>query len=178
MHELDSIVAPFFDSLAELGQFGVAAASELPEDYQILLAHDDHMTVTIEAFFASLVDVRVLAERRDDGFYRRTSLLVCQKTGQVVQFGAICIALAGLSEIVRREIESGRTPLGRVLIRHNVLRRVELRRLWRIRPGLVLRQHLGIQVADGVEPPNIYGRSARIVVEARPAVELLEIVSV
>jgi chorismate-pyruvate lyase len=60
--------------------------------------------------------------------------------------------------------------LGRVLIRHNVLRHVELQQLWHVNPSPQLRELL--QLAAG-EP--LYGRSARIVVEGRPAVELLEI---
>lgn len=213
MTELESITAPFFP-LAQLGEFEVVGASQLPEDYQVLLAHDDHMTVTVEAFFNSLVDVRVLDVRNEGDFYRRTSLLACQSTGQIVQFGCVCIDLRALSDAVRREIESRRTPLGRVLIRHNVLRRVELRRLWRVKPGPVLCEHLHIQPAgqpaltvggvsdadytESSKPPSqetpstnaregtgevtrrqyIYGRTARIVVESQPAIQLLEIVRV
>ena len=83
---------------------------------------------------------------------------------------AIRINLKQVSDVVRDEIVGGRIPLGRALIRHNVLRHVELQRLWRVNPGPALREYL--QLSNG-EP--IYGRSARIVVEGRPAVELLEI---
>lgn len=171
MHDLAAIAAPFYPSLAALGRFDEVAAEEMPLAYQILLAHDDHMTVTVEAFHDSLVDVRVLDDRDEGNVYTRSSLLVTRSTGAVVQLGIMRINLAGLSEEVRREIESRRTPLGRILIRHNVLRRVELRRLWRIEPGPALVEHLG--AAPG-QP--IYGRTARILVEERPAVELLEIV--
>ncbi|RIK78261.1 MAG: hypothetical protein DCC67_11770 [Planctomycetota bacterium] len=164
--------------MADIGQLEVVGASELPADYQTLLAHDDHMTVAVEAFFGSLVDVRVLEERREDLLYRRTSLLVCQSNGQIVQFGCICLDMAMVSDAVRREIESRQTPLGRVLIRHNVLRRVELRRLWRITPGPVLCEHLRIETPAAGQPPFIYGRTARIVVENCPAARLLEIVKV
>jgi hypothetical protein len=82
------------------------------------------------------------------------------------------INLKGLSDQVRAEIEARQTPLGRVLIRHNVLRRVELQRLWRIHPGPYLREKLELQAPTEC----IYGRSAGIIVEGRQAVELLEIV--
>jgi chorismate-pyruvate lyase len=172
MHDLAAIAAPFYPSLDELGQFQEVAAEEMPLAYQILLAHDDHMTVTVEAFHDSLVDVRVLDDRDEGSFYTRASLLVTRSTGAVVQVGIMRINLGGLSDEVRREIESRRTPLGRILIRHNVLRRVELRRLYRIQPGPALREHLGL-AAD----QTIYGRTARILVEERPAVELLEMVN-
>jgi len=194
--QLATITAPFYPSLAELGEFELVEASDMPADYQTLLAHDDHMTVTVEAFHGSMVDVRVLAEHRDGDVYSRCSLLVRQSDGRVVQVGIMRINMHGLSDVVRREIESRRTPLGRILIRHNVLRRVKLFRLWRIWPGPELQRHLkigvgGLSEADSAShdkpssasetPPTkrdecIYGRSAGIVVEGKPSVELLEIV--
>jgi len=194
--QLATITAPFFPSIAELGEFELIDASDMPADYQTLLAHDDHMTVTVEAFHGSMVDVRVLAEHRDGDVYSRCSLLVRQSDGRVVQLGIMRINMHGLSDAVRGEIEARRTPLGRILIRHNVLRRVKLFRLWRIWPGPELRRHLelgvgGLSEADSAPhrkpssasetPPTgysecIYGRSAGIVVEGKPSVELLEIV--
>jgi hypothetical protein len=103
-------------------------------------------------------------------------LLVRQDNGQVVQLGIMRINMAGLAEVVRQEIEARTTPLGRILIRHNVMRDVKLFKLWRISPGPELRRHLGIQSAGTDERQCIYGRSAGIVVEGRPSVELLEIV--
>jgi chorismate-pyruvate lyase len=164
------LAGPFFPELSELGEFSLVAPDALSADYQMLLAHDDHMTVTVEAFHDCRVDVRVLDERREGEAYSRTSVLACQATGKPVQFGVMRIDLSGLSDIVRHEIEGRGTPLGRVLIRHNVLRQVELQDLWRVNPGPVLREQL--RLADATP---IYGRTARIVVEGRPAVELLEI---
>ena len=173
MLHLATITAPFFPALAELGEFEPVVAADLPPDYQTLLAHNEHMTVTVEAFHKGDVDVRVLKERRDGDAYTRCSLLVRQSDGAVVQLGIMWINLKGLSDEVRTEIEARRTPLGRVLIRHNVLRRVELQRLWRIHPGPYLREKLEIQSSTEC----IYGRSAGIIVEGRQAGELLEIVT-
>jgi chorismate-pyruvate lyase len=164
------LAGPFFPELGELGEFSLVAPAALSADYQMLLAHDDHMTVTVEAFHDCRVDVRVLDELREGDAYSRTSVLSCQATGKPVQFGVMRIEMGQLSDAVRRDIESGSTPLGRVLIRHNVLRHVELQDLWRVNPGPVLREHLRL-----AEATPIYGRTARIVVEGRPAVELLEI---
>lgn len=170
MLQLSTLAAPFFSSLAELGEFSAVTSEALPEDYRVLLAHDDHMTVTVEAFHNCFVDVRVLRQHQDDSVYCRSSLLVCQSSGRVVQFGIMRINLSQLTETVRAEIVGGHTPLGRVLIRHNVLRHVELQRLWEVKPAAALRDYL--QLAES-EP--LYGRSARIMVEGRPTVELLEI---
>ena len=49
------------------------------------------------------------------------------------------IWLADLPAAAQEEIASKRSPLGRVLIEHNVLREVELITLWKIIPGPVLR---------------------------------------
>jgi chorismate-pyruvate lyase len=168
--QVSALAAPFFPSLAELGEFRAQAAAEIPEAYQVLLAHDDHMTVTVEAYHGCLVDVRVLREISDGDVYSRASVLACQRTGKVVQFGIMRINLNHLKAPVRAEIVNGATPLGRVLIRHNVLRHVELHRLWEVTPGAVLREALHLE--DG---ETVFGRTARIVVEGRPAVELLEI---
>jgi hypothetical protein len=57
-----------------------------------------------------------------------------------------------------------------VLIRHNVLREVELVTLWRIEPAAELQRQL--QLPDS---SPIFGRSAQILVDERPTVQLLEI---
>jgi hypothetical protein len=163
----------FYDSLDRLGRFEPVLTGQLPNDYRTLLAHHDHMTVALEAFHNSLVDVRALAEWRDDASYARTSLLSRQTDGAVVQFGIMRIWLADLPPAVQEEIAGKGAPLGRVLIRHNVLREVELVTLWKIVPGQELRLHL--KLAD--DKP-IYGRTAQILVEERPTVQLLEIAKV
>ncbi len=188
MLQLAAITAPFYPRLAELGEFEEVQPADMPPDYQTLLAHDDHMTVTVEAFHGSLVDVRVLEEHREGDVYTRASLLALQSDGRVVQLGIMRIDMRGLSPVVCEEIDAKRMPLGRILIRHNVLRHVKLERLWRIRPGAELRKHLGYvgeSLRDSrpvsekpayVSGECIFGRTAGIEVEGRPAVELLEMV--
>jgi chorismate-pyruvate lyase len=170
VQQIAALLAPFFPSLAAVGEFAPVAVDEAPANYRALLAHDDHMTVTVEAYHDCRADVRVLAAHRDGDVYSRNSLLVNLATSAVLQFGVMRIDLAGLAPGVRREVESGAAPLGRILIRHNVLRHVELRQLWQIVPGPVLQDRL-----DLASHAPLYGRTARIVVEGRPAVELLEI---
>jgi len=165
------LTALFFPDLAQLGEFELVEASDLPEAYRSLLAHTDHMTVTVEAWHNSLVDVKVLAEARDADHYARKILLVEQRDGSPVQFGIMRIDLSGLPEIVRLEIESQALPLGRIMIRHHLMRSVELCQLWRVNPGPELRSQLKL-----TDDEPIYGRTARILVNGNPAVELLEIV--
>jgi chorismate-pyruvate lyase len=77
-----------------------------------------------------------------------------------------------LPAAAREEITTQRLPLGRVLIKHNVLREVELITLWRITPGPALKSHLQLTTDE-----PIFGRSAQILVDERPTVQLLEIVA-
>jgi chorismate-pyruvate lyase len=162
----------FYSNLDELGTFEPVSVEMLPADYRALLAHQDHMTVALEAYHSALVNVEPLDEWRDEASYARCSLLSRQSDGRIVQFGIMRIWLADLPEAVQQEITGRKTPLGRVLIRHNVLREVELITLWQIEPGPALRQHLSL---TGNAP--IYGRSAQILVAERPTVQLLEIVT-
>ena len=161
----------FYQSLDELGRFEPVPPDELPAVYRSLLAHHDHMTVALEAHYNSLVDVQALGEWRDDASYARSSVLTRQTDGAVLQFGIMRIWLNDLPQIAQDEITGKKMPLGRVLIRHNVLREVELITLWEVTPGPALQKHL--QLAD--DRP-IYGRSAQILVDERPTVQVLEIV--
>jgi chorismate-pyruvate lyase len=166
-----ALAKAFFDPLTELGLLLPVGEADLPGDYLTLLAHSGHMTITLEAWHQSLVDVRVEGEVREPDRYARHSLLTRKSDGRVVQSGIMRIDLTGLPAAVRHEIEVGETPLGRILIGADLLREVELLALWRIRSGPQLAREL-----DQTPGTVAYGRSARILVEGRPAVELLEIV--
>jgi len=161
----------FYASLSMLGQFEAVAVEALPRGHRTLLAHNDHMTVALESFHQSPVLVTALAEWRDEASYARASLLRRQSDGAVVQFGMMRIWLSDLPAEVQEEIAGKKAPLGRVLIDHNLLREVELITLWKIMPGPVLQQQLGV---SGKTP--MYGRSAQILVDERPTVQMLEIV--
>jgi len=168
----DQLSTIFYPDRAALGQFEAVPRSAVPEPYRQLLAHEHHMTVTLEAYYHCQVAVDVLATRVRKNDYARMSLLRRQTDQATVQFGILRIDFGFLDEPVRREIESQSIPLGRTLIRHAVLRRVELLSLYRIDPGSTLDDLLAIP-ADHVA----YGRTARIHVDGVPAVDLLEIVN-
>jgi chorismate-pyruvate lyase len=148
------------------------SAGEIPQPYHRLLVHTHHMTVTVEEFYHAPVDVRILASRRGGNEYARKILLTEQSAGRVVQFGMVRINLAVCPEPVRAEIIEGKTPLGRVLIRHNMLRRIE--------PVAYLRVTLSPEMAGwfGAAPgATTFGRLGVIYTGDRPAVEVLEILA-
>lgn len=172
METVESLSSLFHATTAEIGLFEEISAAELPDQFKALLAHDDHMTVTVEAWHNSLVEVQVLEENCQNDIYARRITLVLQRDGKPVQYGIMRINLAGLPEIVRMEIESQALPLGRIMIRHHLMRQVELLDLWRVTVGPELKKHLKLEHGT-----VCYGRTARILVDHQPAVELLEIVT-
>jgi chorismate-pyruvate lyase len=170
--ELMALVDLFYPVVEELGTFEEVSPTEMPADFQRLLAHTHHMTVTVEQFHRTPVNVQVLEKRHDGQFYSRRILLSRQTDGRVVQFGIVRLDFEQLSPEVRRRIESQSAPLGRILIEHNVLREIELVALWRVSPGPDLCQLFGLS-----QPEITYGRTAIIHCNGSPAVELLEIVT-
>ncbi|MDB5305960.1 MAG: hypothetical protein JWO38_162 [Gemmataceae bacterium] len=171
--------APTFEQLylvlPESGDRPAAAvvpADEVPEPYRQLLVHTHHMTVTVEKYYGSPVDVKVLASRRNGNEYARKILLALQDNGKVVQFGLVRINLGVCSEPVRNAIVEGKTPLGRVLIQHDMLRRIEPTAFLRVRLSPTMAEWFGS--APGAET---YGRLGVIYTGDRPAVEVLEILA-
>ena len=142
---------------------------ELPQPYRGLLAHSHHMTVTVEEFYGDPVTVRVLDSRQYRDEYARMILLAIPN-GTVVQFGIVRVNLLALSADVRAEIVAGRTPLGRVLISHGVLRRIRPTSFVRATSNAFLAKHLG-------DAPAYYGRVGVIFAGDLPAVEVLEILA-
>lgn len=170
--DLETLVSLFYSNPADLGRFDEVESRDLSRDYRMLLAHDSHMTVTVERFHNGPVDVQVLASQLTGTHYARKILLSRQSDGGVVQFGIMRLDFSCVDPAVRREVESQATPLGRILIQHNVLREVHLTKLWQVEPGAELRQIFGMAAGQVT-----FGRTAVIHFDGEPAVELLEIVA-
>ena len=193
---LPDLVSQFYESSETLAKFeGVATA---PAPYDELLDHNHHMTVTVEDFHHNLVDVVVHRSRSvlDSGdsvhqndpnasakerlavalstvSYSREITLVTQSSGTVVQYGIVRLNPAVLHRDVWLEIARGEIPLGRVLIERNVLRSVQLGKLWKVEAGMAMSKLLGANIGD-----TVYGRTALIKCDGQPAIELLEVVRV
>lgn len=168
--ELSALTSLFPEQLPLIADAEHVPSALLPEPYRKLLAHNEHMTVAMETLHGGPVDVRILARRLDGDIYSRKIVLVKQGTNQVVQFGIVRFDLRFVTHDVRNEILEGETPLGRVLINHNVLRHIDLGAVLRIVAGPGLARDLQMP-AGGVT----YGRLATIFCNRRPAVDLLEI---
>jgi chorismate-pyruvate lyase len=169
--DLLSLFAQFPPAL-DIPAFDYVPADAVPEPYHTLLVHQHHMTVTVEKHHGDLVDVRILACRRNGSSYARKIVLALQQSGRIVQFGIVRINLDYCSPEVRDEIVAGQTPLGRVLIEHNVLRRIELTAFLKIDAGPAQMAWFG-QTGRA----TLYGRLGYIHCDEQPAVELLEILA-
>ncbi len=170
--ELDELLALFYNDVGQLGEFSAKASADCPRAYQDMLAHTAHMTVTVQRRHGCLVDVEVLESKTTDTHYIRKILLRRQSDSRVVQFGIVRLALSALQPDVRDEIMAQKSPLGSVLIKHNVLREVELHGLWEVVCGPDMAAALQTDVGKVT-----YGRTALIYCDGEPAVELLEVVA-
>lgn len=185
-----SLVDVFYSDSSELGQF--FSVESAPAPFDGLLDHNAHMTVTVERYHDQPVDVVVHRTRHvdhqsishasddmtldqlqavDTRHYVREITLVGQQSERVVQYGIVRLDVGTLEPAVWREIERQQTPLGRVLIEHDVLRDVSLCQLWRVTAGKALASFLNIDVGE-----TVFGRTAMIRCDGSPAIELLEIV--
>ncbi|TWT67245.1 hypothetical protein [Allorhodopirellula solitaria] len=192
--DIESLISQFYSDSDTLATFEEVAMCPPPFDQ--LLDHNSHMTVTVEAFHGEKVDVvvhrscnhlrdgrtiwqddpalqgegrRLIAEQTAS--YSREITLVTHAARKIVQYGLVRLDPSTIGQEVWMEIAGEGIPLGRALINHNVLRSVELDRLWRITPNQTLASFLGTA-------PNevIYGRTALIRCNDQPAIELVEIV--
>lgn len=148
------------------------SGDQMPEPYRSLLVHTHHMTVTVERHYGGPVDVKVLNAVRDGDEYARQILLELRGTERVVQFGIVLIDLSLLSPVVRDTIVEGKTPLGRVLIEHGVLRHIQPAGYLKVEPDADLCRWFGL-----AEPVTTYGRLGVIFTDGRPAIEVMEILA-
>ena len=168
---LDDLYSPFADRADRPAVEPVAAAA-LPAVYRRLLDHRRHMTVTVEEYYGSPVDVRVLDEVRRDPDYARKIVLTLAPAGRPVQFGVVRVDLDALAPPVRADILAGTTPLGRVLIQHGVLREVHPVGFFRVAADATMAGRLGC-AAGAVT----YGRLGVITADGRPAVRVAEVLT-
>jgi chorismate-pyruvate lyase len=151
------------------------APEAVPEPARTLLVHRGHMTEALEARHRAPLTLAVVEDRLGDGVYWRKILLHARE--KLVEYGVVRIYLRYLPEAVADEILSRRTPLGRVLISHNVLRQVDPK--WYVEiPTPELVAHFGVPPEAGAAaPPHLFGRVGIIHCNNEPAIELLEVVT-
>ncbi|MDE2756022.1 MAG: hypothetical protein OXU26_06600 [Acidobacteriota bacterium] len=93
---------------------------EMPQPYRRLLVHDRDMTPTLEAVFGQPIRLRVLQQWTSGELLTRQVLLVLDREGIPVVFGAIRIHLDAFPLTAREEILQGDKPLGAILHQHRL----------------------------------------------------------
>ena len=163
------MLAFFGDSEVPLAR--AVEPSSVPQPYRSLLVHGGHMTQVLERHHGGALTVHPYRIHREGDIYgRRIDLHAAGKEGPVMT-GIMIFNLALVAAAVRDEIVQAASPLGEILIRHRILRRVAPDAFLEFdrRDPLVAR--FGLPA-----PRPAYGRLATIDCDRRPAVDLLEIV--
>ena len=154
----------------------VVQPNEIPHPTDALLVHHEHMTEALHRRYGRPVELSVLDERLDGDFYtRKVSLAPAGGDGGgggVVEWGIARLELRYMSDTVRAEILAKRSPLGEILIRHDVHRRIKPRWFMRFPARGPMLTFFG----DAGDRP-LYGRIGTIYCDEKPAIELLEIVT-
>lgn len=146
-------------------------ASEMPEPYRSLLAHNHDMTPTLSAFHARVIHLRVLGRQQRGDFYFREVVLLTDDTEIPVEFGAIRINLALFGPAVRRHILDERVPLGDLLRVHSVPHSSRPKAFFRLQADALMCESLELS-----EPQTLYGRRNSLLDSVkRPLAEVVEI---
>ncbi|MCB9384585.1 MAG: hypothetical protein H6509_08215 [Bryobacterales bacterium] len=142
---------------------------DVPEPYHGLLVHAHDMTPTLEKFWASEIQLDVLA-RAELGRELCRHVILRASGGRPVAFGAIRIPLAPFPEEAQQDILQGSAPLGALLRRYAIPHRSEPSGFFRMAPNAMTRQAFGWTDAD-----VHYGRHNRLSSEAGLLAEVVEI---
>ena len=157
------------------GSFAPDCTAVQPEDIPFpedsLLVHSEHMTKVLERHHGRPVAVHVLEEHLDGDLYTRKISLTPVGSDEVVEWGVVRLHFKFMPEEVKQEILRKQMPLGAILIKHKVHRRIKPRYFLRLQPGSSV---VGIFEASNSEP--LYGRLGMIYCDDEPCIEVLEIV--
>jgi hypothetical protein len=170
---LVELCSPFLGATPVATESAQVSKDDIPEPFRWLLVHRNHMTKVLEAQYGRPMDLDVVEDHLEDGHYTRKILLRPAGTDVVVEFGIVRLNFRFMSKGVRDEILQRKTPLGAILIRHKVLRRVEPRWYLKFPPNAPM---LGAAGMAALAHP-VYGRIGIIHCDHEPAIELLEVVT-
>ncbi len=169
---LESLCHWFYEDRISVEGCDHVEPGDMPSSYQQLLVHNEHMTERLTAYHGEDVELQLLHNRSDGDLYSRNILLTLPSDPDfVVEFGIMRMNLAMVGDEVRKEIEAGETPLGSILVGHQVLRRIEPRWYLKFDADSPMASHFGRE-----QEQPIYGRVGIIYCNDEPAIELLEVV--
>ncbi len=169
--DLRGLLSTFGDD-GELARFVQVDGPSVPQPFNRLLVHDQHMTVTLEAYHRGPVHLCVHDSAVRDDAYARKITLHARPDGPPVLLGIMKFDFRYCSAATREEVVAGQTPLGRILIEHDVLRHLSAGPYYRVSPHPA--RMLGVEVDL---PADCHARLARINCNGGHAVQVLEIIT-
>jgi len=168
---LSILSRPFFDQPMCLDGIEPVEESSLPPAVHKLLAHQNHMTTTLQDYHGEPVTLHVLRHHLNEHYYIREILLTLPSSNTTVEYGMVRLDLGVLSGEVREEVLAQHRPLGDILIGHDVMRRIELRWLLKLSSQAAIWKNI-----EPVIPQESFGRIGIIYCHHQPAIELFEVV--
>ena len=137
-------------------------AESIPQPQHDLLVHFSDMTSTLTRYYGEPMKLRVLQRQQGPQWYRRHIVLETESSRRPVEYGAMRIVLALLSDAARLEVLAARSPLGAVLARHGLAYRHCPGGFFRIRSNRLIEQALAIPCAAmAVWPLQLHERRRR-----------------
>jgi hypothetical protein len=169
---LRELCTPFEGGAAIEPSCVVVQPNEIPHPTDELLVHHEHMTEVLRKRYGKPVEVHVLDEHLNGNFYTRKVKLTPAGEGRIVEWGIVRLDLRYMSDAVRAEILAKKSPLGEILIRHDVHRRIKPRWFMQFPARGPMLKFFGDAGASA-----LYGRIGTIYCDENPAIDLLEIVT-
>lgn len=167
---LSSLCGPFAHGYCA-PECSVVQPQNIPNPSDELLVHHGHMTIVLQRHHGSPMQVHVLEESLEGDRYTRRIALSPVGSDKIVERGIARIDLRVIPEAAKQEILAKQSPLGAILIKHNVHRRVKPRYFLRFSDGSAVLKLLGAEPGQ-----TVYGRLGTIYCDNEPCIELLEIV--
>lgn len=149
----------------------IVQPQNIPHPADELLVHHQHMTVVLQRHHGGTVQVHVLEEHLEGDRYTRKICLTPVGSDKVVEWGIVRLDFRFMPQAVRQEILAKEAPLGAILIKHKLHRRIKPRYFLRFPEGSAVLKLFG---AEPGQP--VYGRLGTIYCDDKPCMELLEIV--
>ena len=148
---------PLSDFCARAGiavpSFRTIDHSVVPPPYRQLLVHSRDMTSVLQEFHGQRIHLEHVELRRDADRVLRQVVLTLED-GRPAEFGAIEISLAGLPPPAQQDVLACRTPLGAILLGHNIAYTSQTRGFFELNADAVVAQSLGI-----AENSSLFGRT-------------------
>ena len=143
----------------------------LPQPQRHLLVHTRDMTTRLERYHRAPISLKALYISRDPDNYFREVLLINEKSGKPVEYGAIEIYLDVFPPDMREKILDGDQPLGGILVETEFPFVSSPQSYFKVKADQHIQKQLELS-----GPVTLYGRANLLCTEdGRPLANIVEI---